>query len=67
MNLLDKVKSEGFKRPFGFGHKTYRLPLFCHSRPHQDHRPKGGNPGGEKFVKFYMGCRSKATAIQLGD
>jgi hypothetical protein len=45
MNLLDKVKSEGFKRPFGFGHKTYRLPLFCHSRP-----PKGlpeqsdGNP-----------------------
>jgi hypothetical protein len=42
-------------QPFGFGHKTYRLPFFCHSRPHQDHRPKGGNPGGEKICKILYG------------
>jgi len=27
-------------------------PLFSHSRPQKDHRPKGGNPFGKNLLNF---------------
>jgi len=42
-------------------------PLFTHSRPHQDHRPKGGNPGGEKICKILYGLPEQSDGNPCGD
>jgi hypothetical protein len=41
-------------------------PFFSHSRPHQDHRPKGGNPGGEKICKILDGKPEQSDGNPVG-
>jgi hypothetical protein len=46
MNLLDKVKSEGFKRPFVLGIKLPASPFLSFSPPTGKPERSDGNPVG---------------------